>query len=467
MKRLIYITTGIILLSVNTVLGAFSLLMRQDRLDYIDTYKSIAISEMERYGIPASIKLAQAILESNAGQSVLATKANNHFGIKCGSEWDGGTYYRHDDDYNDKGKLIKSCFRKYHHVAESFTAHSRFLADSGRRGRYGFLFDYEITDYKKWAHGLKRAGYATNPKYPDLLIRIIEEYHLYDFDAKSYLVVDAKQRLEQTNHVKSVRINEGENLYTLANIFDVSVEQLLLYNEEYNDATSTLPTNSLVFLQRKKNKFYGDKNYHQVSNGETMFSISQSYGIKLDKLQHMNHYDKMEQPAIGEKISLKKKIAKSQKAKVRAVENFQDLAQVSEDREEMLSKLGLEDSPSDSKKEKNVNPRRKREKALREDGDFLAFEVEVGTYEEDNAKLHPSRRQSSESVNHETESNQVLESDQGNDQNARKAINHVVSAGETLYSISRSYNVRVEDILDWNGLNDNSLRIGQVLKIGE
>ena len=150
----------------------------QDRLDYINRFKDVAVVEMHRTGIPASIKLAQGILESNAGASMLAERANNHFGIKCGSAWKGKTMLRKDDDRNAQGKLVKSCFRSFGSAEESFVAHSDFLLDPNKKYRYGFLFGLGSDDYRGWAHGLKKAGYATNPNYPKLLIRIIEEYQL-------------------------------------------------------------------------------------------------------------------------------------------------------------------------------------------------------------------------------------------------------------------------------------------------
>jgi len=149
---------------------------------YIQQYKTIAQHEMDRVGIPASIKMAQAILESASGRSTLARQSNNHFGIKCGKDWKGGEVYRHDDDYKD-GLLVRSCFRAYDDPAESFRAHSDFLTDNRR---YKPLFELDIYDYKGWANGLRKAGYATDPQYPSKLIRIIEEYELHLLDLGSF-----------------------------------------------------------------------------------------------------------------------------------------------------------------------------------------------------------------------------------------------------------------------------------------
>ena len=165
----------------------FSTLKAQnsDFIDYIERYKKIAVEEMERAGVPASIKLAQALLESNAGKSELAKKANNHFGIKCHSDWTGKTYEKEDDDYDQFGNLTKSCFRKYKHAEESYIAHSEFLRDPRKENRYGFLFRLDPTDYKRGAKGLRTSGYATGAGYDDKLIRIIETYNLSELDRAS------------------------------------------------------------------------------------------------------------------------------------------------------------------------------------------------------------------------------------------------------------------------------------------
>lgn len=147
---------------------------------YIATYKELAVDEMYRSGIPASIKLAQALVESNSGQSVLAGRANNHFGIKCKSWWDGGRYFYADDDRDHRGQLVASCFRRYASAADSYSDHSNFLKDSER---YAELFEYATTDYESWAHGLKRCGYATDPSYAHKLINTIKLYGLDRWDA--------------------------------------------------------------------------------------------------------------------------------------------------------------------------------------------------------------------------------------------------------------------------------------------
>lgn len=148
-------------------------------LEYIRAYQELAVTEMHLHKIPASIKLAQALVESDAGQSVLAVRANNHFGIKCKTWWTGGQYFYADDDLDPSGKLTASCFRIYDSVQQSFMDHSAFLVSSER---YTSLFDYKVTEYRLWATGLQNCGYATNSRYSKKLIQIIEKYRLYELD---------------------------------------------------------------------------------------------------------------------------------------------------------------------------------------------------------------------------------------------------------------------------------------------
>mgnify|MGYP002624352882 CR=1 FL=1 len=231
----------------------------QDFLNYIEKYSDLAIQEMERAGIPASIKLAQGILESSAGKSFLARRANNHFGIKCGNDWDGKKVYKEDDDFDDKGKLIKSCFRSYRNVKASYIAHSEFLRDPRKVHRYGFLFRLEPTDYRRWATGLKRAGYATSATYDKKLIKLIEDYELYKFDTAIPLNVDDQPEVvideesgtnttivQRVNDVKYLLAQEGELVSDLARRGDVSVRSIVKYNEKIGSGSENLKKGTRV-----------------------------------------------------------------------------------------------------------------------------------------------------------------------------------------------------------------------------
>ncbi|MEM9260580.1 MAG: glucosaminidase domain-containing protein, partial [Bacteroidota bacterium] len=295
----------LIVLSSYTVLGQRS----ESQLNYIERYKDIAVREMERTGVPASIKLAQGLLESNAGQSTLARRANNHFGMKCGSNWQGDTFFKEDDDYDANGQLIKSCFRSYRNGQASFIAHSEFLRDPRKAFRYGFLFRLDPKDYRRWAYGLKQAGYATSPTYPEKLLSLIDRYELYRYDNETAIDITAPAEVLATgilnnNDVKYVVVSEGETLDDIARRADISVRSLIDYNENLSRSSSPNKGERL-YVQPKRNSYRGRELYHTVAEGETMFTISQRYGIRLEKLYQRNRLDTGQEPRIGERIKLR------------------------------------------------------------------------------------------------------------------------------------------------------------------
>jgi len=280
---------------------------------YISQYKDLAVQEMNRTGIPASITLAQGILESNYGNSTLARKGNNHFGIKCHSDWRGDRIY-HDDDRRQE------CFRKYNSVYDSYKDHSHFLTSSKR---YTFLFEYDKTDYKRWARGLKKAGYATSPTYASRLIELIERYQLYRFDRQSTTVASAENsgpaplgnvdnfRISPGRHVVKTRnrvdyivAREGDTFKELNKELDLLPWELKKYNELAD--TTQLRKGQILYLQPKRNKAERGFDVHLVKEGDTMHSISQLYGVKLEKLYERNRMEEGEQAEPGEKIWLRK-----------------------------------------------------------------------------------------------------------------------------------------------------------------
>jgi hypothetical protein len=262
-----------------------------DRLAYIEKFKDIAILEMRAHRIPASIKLAQGILESGDGKSYLATSANNHFGIKCHTDWKGKRVY-HDDD--EKGE----CFRKYRDPAESYRDHSLFLVE---RGRYRALFDLEISDYKGWAKGLKAAGYATNPKYADLLIRIIEDNQLYLFDMETGITELAGGSFRHPRGVRFTVVEPGESVESVAARNRISVRRIL----KYNDLTyeSVVQPGDILYLQPKKNR--GRQKYHRVVSDQSMHDVAQEHAIKLHKLYYRNRMSVGMQPNNGDVLHLR------------------------------------------------------------------------------------------------------------------------------------------------------------------
>ena len=248
--------------------------------DYIKKYRELAVEEMKKYHIPASITLAQGLLESGAGQSTLARKSNNHFGIKCGSDWRGKTV-SHDDDARGE------CFRAYKHPKESYEDHSKFLAG---RSRYASLFKLKITDYKGWARGLKKAGYATNPRYADQLIGIIELYELHKYDEKNYLKwIKKNPNPHQTyiaNDLLYIVVRAGDSWKSISKEFDISQKKLRKYNDLYKGYA--LQVGDILYLEKKNKKADKEHIVHVLRAGESMYSVSQKYGIRLKNLYKMN-----------------------------------------------------------------------------------------------------------------------------------------------------------------------------------
>ena len=264
------IAFGLLILS-NSVFG-----QEISRKEYIEKYSSLAVNQMHQYKIPASITLAQGILESNNGNSRLAVKANNHFGIKCHG-WEGKKIFADDDKKNE-------CFRNYKNVLESFVDHSLFL---NKYSRYEFLFDYKITDYKSWAKGLKKAGYATNSKYPELLIKIIEENKLYQFDREKIdknLISGKRNIYMHPNKIKYVISQNQETYETIAKSLNIKLKQILKYNDDKK--LSVLKVGTKVFIQPKRNR--SKQRTHVVNKGEDLRLISQTYGIKMKSLKKRN-----------------------------------------------------------------------------------------------------------------------------------------------------------------------------------
>ena len=270
---------------------------------YIDQYKDLAIEQMLTYKIPASITLAQGLLESGAGKSELARRGNNHFGIKCNG-WNGRKTYHDDDERNE-------CFRAYDSPYESFEDHSKFLTGSRR---YSALFDLKTTDYKGWARGLKAAGYATNPQYANKLIEIIQLYKLYEYDtAKDYdkFIAGHTKSGYGMHDVKAynknyyVIVRRGDTFRSLADEVGVSYSKLAKYNER--DKRDQLEEGEIIWLKKKQKK--APKDYkgrlHYVRTGESMYSIAQQYGIRLKNLYKMNHLSPDYQIRIGDALRLR------------------------------------------------------------------------------------------------------------------------------------------------------------------
>ncbi len=286
--------------------------------EFIETYRALAIQEMRQHGIPASIKLAQGILESAFGNSELAVNANNHFGIKCHG-WPGRGYLYDDDE---KGE----CFRMYNDPVESWLDHSQFLRT---RPRYAFLFQLDPLDYRAWAHGLRSAGYATNPNYPEHLIRIIEEHQLHQYDRwgmnvaaelpagrispnnrsgvsaqrteePTFAVTGPRQELSN-NRIRYIIARPGDTPESLAAELGYWAWQIRRYNE-LEDGRELRP-GQMVYLQPKRRR--GSQNTHQATPGESMYDISQKYGIRLQNLYQRNQMTPPQEPRAGQVLLLR------------------------------------------------------------------------------------------------------------------------------------------------------------------
>lgn len=305
--------------------------------DYINRYSALAVREMQRTGIPASITLAQGMLESDYGRSTLARKGNNHFGIKCHNDWTGDKIY-HDD--NRRGE----CFRAYPSAEDSYRDHSDFLVTGSR---YRDLFRLDRTDYRGWAHGLKKAGYATDPNYPALLIKKIDEYGLHAFDSGNVTAPGSQQaavsqgktpvkpsapssasskpsdtvrviqeaeapikvvslnksRIQKNNNVEYVIAREGDTYESLAEEFQLLSWEITRYNDLAPGAD--IEPGQIIYLQPKRSRAAEGNQMHVVKEGETMIFISQKYAVRLSALYKMNMMAEGTECTPGQKVRLR------------------------------------------------------------------------------------------------------------------------------------------------------------------
>ncbi len=276
-------------------------------LAYIEAYHQIAIKQQQSHGIPASIILAQGLLESGAGRGRLSVEANNHFGIKC-HEWSGDKIFHDDDERNE-------CFRKYKRAIDSFEDHSMFLVN---RPRYRSLFLLSPTDYVNWAHGLKAAGYATDPEYAYKLIRLIERYNLHQYDTTKKGLFASKDEkpdviqnvalgtiraVYKSNYIKIIVASHIDTYPSLAQELKISERRLRRYNEV--DENAILQQGDIIYLAKKKKKAAYPNRIHVVRRGETLYGIAQIYGIQLISLYELNGLSFTEGAYIGQILKLR------------------------------------------------------------------------------------------------------------------------------------------------------------------
>jgi LysM repeat protein len=431
-KNLLTSLFFIFLVSVTT--GQTVKLKKYTVEEYVQRYAAIAKAEMRRTGIPASIKLAQGILESSFGNSPLATEANNHFGIKCHTGYQGKGYYMNDDAENE-------CFRIYDKPEDSYYDHSEFLRT---RPRYADLFKLDPKDYKGWAKGLKEAGYATNPQYSNLIIRMIEERNLHQFDtadpelSKSLkteedVIKTFENKIVVFNGLKTVIAQPKQTFVELGEKFGVSYKNMKKYNEYTDDDSNYyLIPGSKVYLQTKKTKGVSYK--HKVQENETMHSIAQKEAIKISKLYEYNLMNVGEEPAVGEELMLQKKGKNRPKLK-----SQQDINKLYE----KIKRLTVKNTPIETTEPvKEVKEEIKIEEPK-------VIETKKDTIVE-NKTITTIKNEPLQTV----------------DPTQKVPIFHIVEPKQTLYSISLMYNVRTTALMDMNNLKTIALEPNQKLIVG-
>jgi LysM repeat protein len=472
---------------------------------YIERFSDVAIREMERSRIPASITLAQGIHESGCGSSRLAIEANNHFGIKC-HNWSGESFYAWDDD------PVQSCFRKYPNAELSYIDHTNFLS----KGRYLPLFEHKL-DYEKWAHGLKSCGYATDPEYAQKIIEKIQKYKLYEFDlalpqinpdslkispeikpeeiyvtpqnlsrklrkqTRSALFPAYKKGFFQQNGITYAIARKNETALEVAARFDIPYRKFLTFNDLVDG--DLLIENQYCYLNNKKFKYKGNEIFHKVSNYETMYEIAQYYGLKLQVLLERNLLVEGQEPKNGESIILNEKaqkapelrdpnvqptiIVKSETPKeVKKSEISSPKITISEvpaeEEEDLVANdVALDtDVPmyADMNTSDPVNTIMNYENKSNENLVFPASEPENFTIEQETKTKELSPVLSSSKKN-------TLEKENMTDNTPNNYIMHKVAAHETLFSIGKKYSVDYKKIMEINQLNSQELNENQLIKI--
>lgn len=423
MKKYLWL---LLILCTSTVMGQVN--TRQTKEQYVEKYKAIAIAEMIRTGVPASITLAQGLLESSSGNSQLAGEAKNHFGIKCHKDWKGPKMFMDDD-------TIGECFRVYGSPEESFTDHSNFLRT---RPRYGFLFELPKTDYQAWAHGLKKAGYATNPNYAFLLIDLIEKLQLNQYDmvdegglkqmvehakpiTKTHLDPKLLKQIIKYNAIDAYAVlKEDESPLSIADKFQMMPWELY----KYNDLPKTkflFDEGEIVYLKPKRRK--ARTPYHKVGATENLWQISQLYGVKLSSLKRKNHLEDNQEPAEGTILFLRHKA--DEKPNTRTLEDIEKRKIALQPKIDSIPKY----QPGDTIVKK-------------------ASQISGPPIDTTSKKLvvpppTPKSTPTPESI----------------------PEYHIVQKGETAYFIAKKYGIKVDDLLQWNNLVDPSLNIGRKLKL--
>jgi LysM repeat protein len=494
-----------------------------DAILYIEKYKDIAIAEMKRANIPASITLAQGLYESGFGKSELASQTNNHFGIKCHENWTGKTFKYTDDAPNE-------CFRVYPSVEQSYVDHSDFLMN---RKRYANLFLLDVKDYKGWAYGLKAAGYATNPKYPESLIKYINLYELYKFDDGTHIsyqkVDEKKQKTEQflstpitveppkektteyveintpnstintnkkeekkqtatndneisktntpntkpktkkiyeQNKLKAVKIYKDESLKDVSNSLKINLEDLMDYND-IEDKNIVLE-NQYLYIENKKTK--SKTATHKVRQNDNMWSIAQKYGIQLSSLLKMNNLEKGEEPKTGAELVLKGK--NKVKPTLRPIqiqtENIVDPISKQSKSEIKKNTTTLKDTIYPNLNEKHKTSVDSNTILEWEDAKKLVENKPIKPYPKHDENVDANINKGTESKEMNTEETAtVIATNKITTTQDTQTLNgkHLVVKGDTLYNISNRYNITITNLIEWNNIQNNIIKLGTYLQV--
>ncbi len=435
---------------------------------YIIKYKDFAIIEMFRAGVPASITLAQGILESQNGNSRLAREANNHFGIKCKTGWAGKTIIASDDTDGE-------CFRAYESVLESFQDHSNFLRENWR---YSDCFKLERTDYVAWAEGLRKAGYATNPKYNTLITGIVERYKLHQYDLASMPEGVTPEYEIKNNELPIVFVKQGETVDIIAQKNDMSSRQIYRYNDLPKG--TPIEPGDVIYLKPKRRK--GSEPFHIVQDGENMHDLSQMYGIKLKQLYKKNHIEPGEEAVTGTKLYLQKK--SDAKPVTMSKEEFERIESEKKLKQKPFKKVEPKTKDS-SETVKETEPIIKvpepanTEYHIMKAGDNLyriseKYHVFVEDILEWNGITSPEGISTGDKIYLTKEAAikagliKVAAPKKERDKPVVKVKTHIVLKGDTAYRICKTYGITTAQLIEWNGLkNIDSIREGQKLKVGE
>ncbi|HEY8959136.1 glucosaminidase domain-containing protein [Chitinophaga sp.] len=473
------------LLVVSFLIGFVTVLQAQNitTQQYIATYKNLAIEEMRRSGVPAAIKLAQGIVETQSGNGTLCLQSNNHFGIKCKNTWTGKTI-KYDDD------AAQECFRVYESAKDSYRDHSDFLHANPR---YAFLFQFDGEDYKSWAYGLKQAGYATNKTYPQQLIKIIEDYNLQQYtliamgkdpsdggaatDGTMYAEVTEKETrtspgrknhnntstagqtrsypkgIFEINGRKAVYIKAGSSLIQLADQRNMRLRKLVRYNDLENDNPPA--KDMIIFLQKKSKR--GNKEFHNVVNGETMHDVAQAEGVQLRWLRRRNKMNEGEEPAAGQRLTLDGFAS----AAPRLAKNTRVLKEEDQEPPEDFSpRKALDDIKEEVAKNTAGGAAVPETKPAQQGGVPVAMIEDLkkaGQVTTSGSPVAPKTPMPQPAPRPATPAPVQKSGTQYHD----------VQPKETLYGIAKMYNRSVSQLQEWNNLQGSDIKIGQRLLVNK